>query len=119
MSPDLDAVREELIRLCRSRKTRRVIFTKKAPCDWQPTSVAHPKFGGYFSDPGAWEYVAELLEEGHAIEEVILSNPPGERAYVMNVDLGPHQPKLYVKIQIKAGCVFGRSFHYSYQQRTQ
>ena len=63
--------------------------------------------------------MAALLEEGHAIEEVILSNPPGERAYVMNVDLGPRQPRLYVKIQIKAGCVFGRSFHYSYEQRTQ
>jgi hypothetical protein len=107
--------REELIRLCKNRKTRRVIFTKKAPCDWQPTSVIHPKFGGYFSHPGAWEYVAELLEEGHPFEEVTLSEPPGGRAYVMNVDLGPRQPKLYVKIQIKAGCVFGRSFHYSYQ----
>jgi hypothetical protein len=119
MSPDLTAAREELIRLCRNRKTRRVIFTRSAPCDWRPRSVVHPKFGGYFSDVGAWEYLAELLEGGHAIEEVTLSNPPGGRAYVMNVDLGPHQPQLYVKIQIKADCVFGRSFHYSYHQQIQ
>jgi hypothetical protein len=59
--------------------------------------------------------VAELLEQGHPIEEVALTDPPGERAYVLNADLGPQQPKLYVKIQVKGGCVFGRSFHYSYR----
>ncbi len=114
MSPDLHAVREELIRLCRHRKTRRVVFTEEAPSDWQPASVAHPEFGGYFTDQGAWEYVADLLETGHVIKEVTLSKPPGELAYEMNVNLGSHHPNLYIKIQIKSGFVFGRSFHYSY-----
>lgn len=114
MSPDLDVIRGELIRLCRYRKTRKVVFTKEAPSDWQPASVVHPDFGGYFTDAGAWEYVANLLESGHMIKEVTLSNPPGEVAYEMSANLGPNHPNLYVKIQIKSGCVFGRSFHYSY-----
>lgn len=119
MPSDLTAAREELIRLCRNRKTRRVVFTRSQPCDWQPRSVVHPKFGHYFSDAGAWEYLADLIEGGHGIEEVTLSNPPGERAYVLAVDLGASQPVLYIKVQLKAGCVFGRSFHYSYYQQTQ
>lgn len=114
MSPDPDVVRGELVRLCRHRKTRKVVFTKEAPSDWRPTSVAHPEFGQYFTDAGAWEYVADLLEKGHAIKEITLSNPVGELAYEMNVDLGPNQANLYIKIQIKSGFVFGRSFHYSY-----
>ena len=75
MLQDPKAAREELIRLCRNSKSRRVEFTKKAPCDWQPMSVSHPRFGGYFSDRGAWEYVAELLEDGHPIENVMLDSP--------------------------------------------
>jgi len=113
--PDLGAVREELARLARNRKTRKVVFTKQTPCDWQPTSVVNPKLGGYFSEPGAWEYIAELLEGGHEIQQVVLTNPPGECAYVMNVDLGTDQPRLYIKLQLKAGNIFCRSFHYSYQ----
>ena len=115
MFSDLTAIRAELIRLCRNRKTRGVFFTREAPCDWKPMTVVHPKFGMYFTYSGAWEFLADLLEEGHEIEEEVLSNPPGERAYVMRVDVGPNYPKLYVKIQIKSGCVLGRSFHYSYQ----
>ena len=31
----------------------------------------------------------------------------------MLIDLGSHVPKLYVKLQLGSGKIFGRSFHYS------
>ena len=31
----------------------------------------------------------------------------------MKIDLGRNVPKLYVKLQLGSGKIFGRSFHYS------
>ena len=42
-----------------------------------------------------------------------LNTPPGSVGYVMNVELEPNMPKLYIKLQLGAAKVFGRSFHYS------
>jgi len=83
------------------------------PTDWRPNQIRSPTSGDFFTQDGAWHFIADLLESGHSIEEIILCKPPGRRAYVMHVELGPNLPKLYIKLQLGSGKVIGRSFHYS------
>ena len=66
-----------------------------------------------FTDSGAWNLIASRLEDGHDVEVITLDNPRGKTAYVMKIELDPAAPRLYVKVQLHAGRIFGRSFHYS------
>ncbi|MCP4655336.1 MAG: hypothetical protein GY856_07950 [bacterium] len=75
--------------------------------------VRDPASGESFTEAGAWHFIADLLESGHPIDEVVLRKPPGKLAYAMIVDLAPGQPALYVKLQLGSGKVIGRSFHYT------
>ena len=47
------------------------------------------------------------------MEVITLDNPRGKTGYVMKIELEPAAPRLYVKVQLDAGRIFGRSFHYS------
>jgi hypothetical protein len=80
------------------------------PCDWAPTQV-ETLLGLFFSDAGAWELIAELLESGHPFQQVTLRRPPGDIGYETTVKLRRDLPTIYIKIQLKAGRVWGRSFH--------
>lgn len=71
----------------------------------------------YFNDTSAWELIAEELKAGCPVEEVSLNKPPGAKGYVLLIDLAPNQPQLYVKLQLGAGKIIGRSFHYSTHPR--
>jgi len=85
------------------------------PCRWRPWEVRNPK-GGLsltFTEPAAWELIAAKIEDGCELNEIALRNPEGRRAYVMLVELQPDRPKLYVKLQLGAGKIIGRSFHYT------
>lgn len=66
-----------------------------------------------FSDAAAWEFLANRIEAGDEVCEETLRHPPGKVGYVMLIRLEPTRPILYVKVQLGAGVVFGRSFHYS------
>jgi hypothetical protein len=84
------------------------------PCDWKPTSVNNPETGIPFTETSAWHYIADLAESGYPIEEITLDQPLGERGYVMVIKLEADAPDLYIKVQLKGGTIFGRSFHYSF-----
>ena len=99
--------------MARRRDARFVPRSPAMPCDWRPWEVLRPETGMFFTDIGAWHFIAELAEAGHLMEEIILDKPRGERGYVMIVEFGPCVPDLYIKVQIKGGKIFGRSFHYS------
>ena len=66
-----------------------------------------------FSDTAAWDLIASKLEGGHPVEMIEMDKPPGVTGYVMKIDIEPNQPRLYVKLQMGPGKIFGRSFHYS------
>jgi hypothetical protein len=83
------------------------------PCDWRPTEITNPLSGICFTDITAWGRIAELAETGYPIEEIQLEQPKGEIGYVISVRLDEKQPELYIKVQLKRGRIFGRSFHYS------
>lgn len=113
---DINAeTRRQLARLARSARTRTSAFSPHEPTDWRPEQVEGPEggFSPYFTDAGAWELIADKLDEGHAVEVIELHKPPGAKGYVMKIDLKPDAPTLYVKLQLRRGQVVGRSFHYS------
>ena len=110
-----DSTRRQLVILSRRPRARDTAFSASRPTDWRPWQVANPngEFDTHFTDPAAWELIATALEEGHDVEVVELRKPPGKKAYVMEIKLDDVNPLLYVKLQLGAGNVIGRSFHYS------
>lgn len=104
------AFRRQLAILACRKSSRRLGW----PRHWSPTSVRDPKgeFGAPFTEAGAWEFIAELLDSDHAIEEVELRDPPGKSGYVLHVRL-PNDRPLYIKLELGSGTIIGRSFHYS------
>ncbi|GMO35221.1 hypothetical protein [Bradyrhizobium sp. TM233] len=109
---DLETIRARLVRLCESKRSRRVIFTSDAPSQWQPRQFTDPRTRQAFTDEGAWTYISRALSDGAAIEEIVLERPPGASAYVLLLP-GANSRKLYVKLQICGDHVRGRSFHES------
>lgn len=102
----------QLIANCRRPSGRSIGF----PNEWTPHRVELPGAAGFvFSDPGAWDLIADRLDSGHAYEEMHLDVPPGALAVVMRIELDPAKRPLYVKVQLGYGNrAIGRSFHYTH-----
>ncbi len=111
MGDELEEIRHQLVVLCQRKGARKSEWSINCPTEWQPTTVIEPQTGLPFTDAGAWEFVAEKLRDGLELETVQLERPPGSIGYVLKIPLGDR--KLYVKLQLGAGKVVGRSFHYS------
>lgn len=62
---------------------------------------------------GAWEFMASKWEAGHKTKPVQLQKPPGKTDYAMKFELAADLPKLYMKLELRSGKIFGQSFHYS------
>jgi len=102
-------VRNQLVTLC--QRSRACVLGW--PRDWGPQRVKHPASGEFFTERGAWHFIAEVLAAGHPAETVTLNDPAGKTAYVLHVPGGPGAPNIYIKVQVGSGQVIGRSFHYS------
>lgn len=103
-----DSLRQ-LIASCRSGKSR----TVGRPCVWTPNVVRNPEnLDWYFTDAGAWNFIADKLESGHQYYEMVLDNPEGAKAIYFTVDLPSPHTAIYIKVQIGVGNkAIGRSFH--------
>ena len=106
------SIRRDLARLCRSRKTRTAEFSSSRPTQWQPWKTIHPQTKEIFTEDGAWQFAADLLDTGEPLKEVLLEKPPGKKGYVMEIPVEGRRP-IYIKLQLGSGQVFGRSFHHS------
>ena len=102
----------QIIGLARSARTRTSTFSKVRPTHWAPTECRCPVQGEPFTPDGAWQFVVQQLEEGCAIEEIVLEKPPGKKGYVLIVK-GWGGEEIYIKLQLGSGMVIGRSFHLS------
>ena len=104
--------RLEAAKLARRKRARSVNFSPEAPCDWRPETVTDPETGIVFTRDGAWEFIAAKLEdENQSVRWVELRKPSGKKAFVMVV---AHSDRdIYIKFQLGAGKIKGRSFHYS------
>ena len=109
--------RHQLATLARRSRARITEFRRDRPTEWRPQEVRNPNglLAPYFTDADAWELIASRLECGHQVEVVELRKPPGRTGYVMMIDLGTDE--VYVKLQLGAGQIIGRSFHYSEHHR--
>jgi hypothetical protein len=104
--------RRQLARLARQKKRRRI--PRELPCSWLPGTVLDPGSNQPFTDAGAWELIAQLLDdfEGQAVRVQTLDHPAGVVAYVMEYPLPLRN--LYIKVHYGNGpSILGRSFHYS------
>lgn len=110
-----DSTRKELALLARRKSARIVKWSPGSPIDWHPGSVRNPNgiLDSYFTDASAWELVASELEAGRDVKTIVLKKPPGATAYVVLIELEPGERPLYIKVQLGAGTIIGRSFHYS------
>ena len=100
-----------MCRQCRDKRRRNNDWSRERPTRWQPTQIENPESGFYFTSPGAWHFIADLLEDGHHFEELILEKPPGAKAYWTKATLS-NKAVIYIKIQPSGNMIFGRSFHY-------
>ncbi len=111
-SDRLKIVRRDLIKILqKGKRFRRVGWDVGFPSDWRPFSCEDPRTNAVFTEASAWGFIEELLSNDHPLEEITLRKPPGRRAYVMHPEA--NGVRLYVKIQLGAGVVIGRSFHES------
>ncbi len=108
-------MRWQLVTLARRVNARISIFSQDRPTKWRPNEVRNPDgvLDTHFTESTAWELIATRLENGEEVEVIELNQPKGAKGYVMLIDLGSDVPDLYVKLQLGAGKIFGRSFHYS------
>lgn len=112
-----DAIRRMLATRCGSKRTRSATFSHLQPTDWKPTSLRDPRDQTqYFTDDSAWEFISQLLVDGCKVETVVLEKPPGRTGYVIKVAGCPPVSHIYIKLQLGADTVIGRSFHESYVQ---
>ena len=73
--PISSTTRAELVRRARNKDTRTNTFSEKEPCEWRPRQVAQPGSGLPFTDVSAWNFIADLLESGCEVKEVVLEKP--------------------------------------------
>jgi hypothetical protein len=109
-SDDLSDVARRLAKLARSRDTR--VVPKNLPCDWRPQCIISPISGAYFTTHGAWDFIADLLDQGFPITEKTMDVPPGSIGYEMAY--ASELTTIYIKVQFGHGVIIGRSFHPPY-----
>ena len=114
-----EATRHQLALRARHARTRTSAFSRARPTDWRPGEVRNPDgdFDTHFTDESAWDFIATRLERGQEVEVIALRKPMGAKGYVMKIDLGSELPELYVKLQMGASKIIGRSFHCSEPNR--
>ncbi len=110
MAQPVDEVRRLIVTHIRARR-RLLPHFKQMPTDWCPGKVRNPTSGMYFTETGAWARIAEFVDDGGQITEIILRKPKGEVAYTMLIDLHDGGPPVYVKVMLAGDHVIGRSFH--------
>ena len=105
-------------KLARQKRCRFSEWTTEMPTEWRPHTV-HDANNDFFTDAGAWHFVADLVESGHPMREVALRNPPGKIAFEMTVRLASKEREIYIKVRLGSppgsgkAMIFGYSFHYS------
>lgn len=84
------------------------------PVDWRHVEVIDPRSGELFTYPGAWDFIAEKLEQrGTTIEKKTMETPRGKKAYILRERT--RDGIIYIKVQFggpEGNIVVGRSFHY-------
>lgn len=95
----------------RDKRLRQSVSKSTAPCRWYPYRVLHPRFGIPFTEAGAWNFIADLLDAGHGVTVIEMEKPPGQIGYVLKTAGFRGCPEIYIKLTLSSRYVNGRSFH--------
>lgn len=106
---DPEVHRHELVMLARRPHARRLGFPRR----WHPECVTSDVTGMPFTPADVWHFIADRLEEGHPIEVIDMQDKPGTYGFVMLVEVRSCERPIYIKVQLGAGVIIGRSFHLS------
>ena len=110
MQQDINEIKCELAKLARQKGKRDVGIGPEDPTKWWPMSVTDPRSGEPFTPAGAWDFIAEQLDQNEtSIKQVLLKKPCGKLAYEFRVrtEFG----KIYIKVRLAKDKIIGRSFH--------
>lgn len=110
---DVEAVRGALALLCRNPDTRITGRALDAPNRWRPYSVRHPETGLFFTDAGAWDFIADALQARAAVTCLPPTAAMPDHAYYL-IEGNAFDRRIYMKIAIRPPLrkVIGLSFHY-------
>jgi len=112
MSSDINEIRHEIAKYARQKDKREVSFGPEEPSKWWPGTVRDPEGGNPFTHAGAWEFIADEVEQKETIiNPKLLDKPCGKLGYeiLINTKYGT----VYVKVRLDKHKIIGRSFHYS------
>ena len=104
------ALRREMANMCASKRTRSEAFSTAQPTEWRPTDAIDPTTKAPCTSSAAWSLVEQYVRGNGPIIPVLLKKPPGRTGYTFHLRDGDGN-RIYVKLQIGSGKVFGRSFH--------
>ena len=90
---------------------RLVGWSPDLPSKWWFGKIVDPRTGMPFTPSGAWDFIAEQLQdESTQIAVIDLEKPPNEKGYVLKISVT--EGTIYVKLQMgRENVVIGRSFH--------
>lgn len=113
MEEKLKLIKSHIAKLIR-RKQYVVGHAPENPVNWRHDEVIDPRSGEAFTYPGAWDFIAEILEQrGTTIKEKTLDKPPKKRGFILKEFT--KDGIIYIKVQFggpEGNIVEGRSFHY-------
>jgi hypothetical protein len=85
---------------------------------WEPFTVRDPDHEGFFSDAGAWDFIADCLESGETIHHLPpTADFPDYGIYLLSTPVS-RKRRIYMKVAARrdTDIVIGVSFHYSSEE---
>lgn len=111
---DVESVRSALAQMCRNPAMRVTGRLHDVPNRWEPMTVREPDTQMYFTDDGAWHFIADLLVSGAQAKCIPPSDKFPDFAYYL-VEATGGFTLIYMKVALQKEVkkVIGLSFHYS------
>lgn len=108
------AVRAWLVARCRNALKRTDGRKMQIDNRWEPSTVRHPDHRMFFSESGAWDFIADAIEEGITLKPLPPTQKYPDYAYYMVAANDVRDRRIYMKIACHPDIdmVIGISFHY-------
>lgn len=110
----MDALKAWLISRCRDSLSRTDGRKMQIAHRWEPSTVRHPDHRMFFSEDGAWDFIADNIYEGTTLHSLPPTEAHPDYAYYMLAANDVRDRRIYMKIAKlpDLDMVVGISFHY-------
>lgn len=85
---------------------------------WEPFTVRHPELHSFFSESGAWDFIADCLEADESLNHLPPTVEfPDYAIYMLHMPISGSR-RIYMKLATRRNLdmVIGVSFHYSNEE---